>query len=64
MKTEIEKSNSEYRQWLIDLKAKIRQSQIKASIRVNEELLRLYWSMGHDIVVRKMESTWGSKFFG
>ena len=61
METQIEKPNSEYRQWLIDLKAKIRQSQIKASIRVNEEMLRLYWSMGHDIVARQMEATWGSK---
>jgi predicted nuclease of restriction endonuclease-like (RecB) superfamily len=63
METQIEKSNSEYRQWLTDLKSKIRQSQIKASIRVNEELLRLYWSMGQDFVVRQMETTWGSKFF-
>ena len=58
-----EKINTDYRQWLIDLKTKIRQSQIKAAVRVNEELLRLYWNMGQDIVVRQMESTWGSKFF-
>jgi len=63
MKTQIEKTSKDYRQWLIDLKSKIRQSQIKAAIRVNEELLRLYWSMGQDIVVRQMESTWGSGFF-
>ena len=59
----IEKTNNDYRQWLIDLKSKIRQSQIKAAVRVNEELLRLYWKMGQDIVVRQMEATWGSKFF-
>jgi len=59
----IEKTNEEYKQWLTDLKTRIRQSQIKAAVRVNEELLRLYWSMGHDIVVRKMEASWGSKFF-
>ncbi|MDR0437463.1 MAG: PDDEXK nuclease domain-containing protein [Bacteroidales bacterium] len=62
METQIEKSNSEYRLWLIVLKLRIRQSQIKAAVRVNEELLRLYWSMGHDIVVRQMETTWGSGF--
>ena len=59
----IEKTNEEYKQWLIDLKTRIRQSQIKAAVRVNEELLRLYWSLGHDIVVRQMETSWGSKFF-
>jgi len=59
----IEKTNTEYRQWLIDLKSKIRQSQIKAAVRVNEELLRLYWNLGQDIVVRQMETAWGSGFF-
>jgi len=62
--TNLEKTDSNaYRQWLITLKSKIRQSQIKAAIRVNEELLRLYWDMGQDIVVRQMESAWGDKFF-
>jgi len=58
-----EKTNNDYRQWLIDLKTKIRQSQIKAAVRVNEQLIRLYWDMGQDIVVRQMETTWGSGFF-
>ena len=59
----IEKTNNEYRQWLIDLKSKIRQSQIKAAVRVNEELLRLYWNLGQDIVARQMEAAWGKGFF-
>jgi predicted nuclease of restriction endonuclease-like (RecB) superfamily len=59
----IEKSNEEYKKWLVELKTRIRQSQIKAAVRVNEELLRLYWSMGQEIVARHMEATWGSKFF-
>ena len=61
--SKIEKTNNEYRQWLIDLKTKIRQSQIKAAVRVNEELLRLYWNLGQDIVARQMEANWGSGFF-
>ncbi|MDR0941586.1 MAG: PDDEXK nuclease domain-containing protein [Bacteroidales bacterium] len=52
-----------YTQWLTDLKTKIRQSQIKAAIQVNTELLRLYWDLGHDIVIRQMEAAWGSGFF-
>ncbi|MCL2028021.1 MAG: PDDEXK nuclease domain-containing protein [Bacteroidales bacterium] len=59
----MEKTDSEYRQWLIDLKTKIKQSQIKAAVRVNEEMLRLYWDMGQDIVARQMEAAWGSGFF-
>ena len=59
----INKIENEYRQWLIDLKNKIRQSQIKAAVKVNTELLRLYWDLGHDIVLRQMEAAWGSGFF-
>jgi predicted nuclease of restriction endonuclease-like (RecB) superfamily len=47
----------------VDLKFRIRQSQIKAAIKVNNELLRLYWDMGHDIVARQMDAAWGSGFF-
>jgi hypothetical protein len=38
------------------LKQRIRQSQIKAAIKVNSELLRLYWDLGRDIVVRQMDA--------
>jgi predicted nuclease of restriction endonuclease-like (RecB) superfamily len=55
--------DSEYKQWLGELKQRIRQSQIKAAIKVNSELLRLYWDLGHDIVVRQMDAAWGSGFF-
>lgn len=37
------KTDKEYQQWLIELKQRIRQSQIKAALRVNTELLELYW---------------------
>jgi predicted nuclease of restriction endonuclease-like (RecB) superfamily len=57
------KFDNEYKKWLTDLKNRIRQSQIKAAIKVNTELLRLYWDLGHDIVGRQLETTWGSGFF-
>ena len=53
----------DFKQWLGLLKTRIRQSQIKAAIKVNEELLHLYWDFGHDIVVRQMDAEWGSGFF-
>jgi len=55
--------DSEYKKWLGELKQRIRQSQIKAAIKVNTELLHLYWDLGHDIVVRQMDAAWGSGFF-
>ena len=55
MKIEI----STYKQFLIEIKSKIQNSQIKASIRVNEELLRLYWEIAQMIVAKQKESSWG-----
>ena len=40
----------------------IRQSQIKAAVKVNTELLRLYWELGNDIVERQKNSQWGDGF--
>lgn len=54
---------TDFKQWVVDLKLRIRQSQIKAAIKVNTELLRLYWDLGHDIVVRQMDAAWGKGFF-
>ena len=53
----------EYKQWLINLKARIRQSQLRAMIKVNDEMLRFYWDLGHDIVVRQMDAMWGNGFY-
>ena len=57
------KVDNEYKKWLTDLKSRILRSQIKAAVRVNTELLLLYWDLGCDIVSRQMESVWGSGFF-
>jgi predicted nuclease of restriction endonuclease-like (RecB) superfamily len=53
-------NHREYKEWLGDLKRRIKQSQIKASVRVNTEMLELYWGIGADIVERQAESKWGS----
>lgn len=55
--------NNEYRQWIDDLKKRIRGGQIKAAVKVNSELIRMYWEMGADIVERELEARWGSGFF-
>ena len=56
-------SGSHYKNWIVDLKSKIRQSQIKAAIKVNSALLELYWEMGKEISERNFENTYGSGFF-
>lgn len=51
-----------YKTWLADLKAKVRNTQIKAAVKVNAELLNLYWELGADIVLQQTESKWGDGF--
>lgn len=50
-----------YVNWIKDLKTKIRNAQIKASIAVNEEMLVLYWDIGRSIAEKQNQFTWGSK---
>ncbi|GHU69084.1 hypothetical protein AGMMS49983_22070 [Clostridia bacterium] len=52
--------DKEYKDWLVELKNRIRQSRLKASIRVNTTMLELYWSIGADIVQKQAEQKWGS----
>lgn len=50
-----------YKQWLTELKQRVLQSQLKAAVKVNSELLELYWQLGADIVERQKTATWGDK---
>jgi predicted nuclease of restriction endonuclease-like (RecB) superfamily len=56
------KINDDYAKWVSSLSQRFRQSQIKAAVKVNSELLKFYWSLGHDIVEMHAESKWGDKF--
>ena len=54
--------DKEYHQWLIEIKQRFQQSQIKTAIKVNTALLEFYWSLGSDIVKMQTEKAWGSGF--
>ncbi|MGK2861134.1 MAG: PDDEXK nuclease domain-containing protein [Chitinophagaceae bacterium] len=51
-----------YHQWLQQLKERIRSSQIKAALRVNAELLSLYWDLGKEILNKEKNAGWGTGF--
>ena len=53
-------ADKEYVEWLLQVKARFRQSQIKASIRVNTAMLEFYWSIGRDLVALRAEERWGA----
>lgn len=52
----------EYREWIKNVKKRIKQSQIKASVKVNYELMDLYWDLGKDIVNKQENTKWGDGF--
>lgn len=55
--------DANYQQWIVSLKKRYRQSQLKAAVKVNEELISFYWSLGRDIAMMKPEEKWGQGFY-
>ena len=55
--------DKEYAHWIAELAQRYRSSQIKAAIKVNDEMLRFYWSVGEDIEKRQYENRYGSHFY-
>ncbi len=51
--------DSDYVQWIHDIKERFRGAQIKAAVKVNSEQLLFNWQLGRDLVLRKSEEKWG-----
>ena len=51
--------DSDYVQWIRDIKERFRGAQIKAVVKVNSEQLLFNWQLGRDLVLRKSEEKWG-----
>lgn len=50
---------SNYAEWLGDLKRRVRLAQTAAVMRVNQELLMLYWDLGREIAVATRDAHYG-----
>ena len=48
-----------YAEWLAAVKARVHAAQQRAALTVNQELLRLYWGLGRDILERQAAGAWG-----
>ena len=46
---------------LRDIKTRIRESQVKAALTVNQELMKLHWWIGREICMRQAAEKWGSQ---
>jgi predicted nuclease of restriction endonuclease-like (RecB) superfamily len=60
LEIEIIKSN-EYAKFLSDLREKVRRSQQKAVLQVNQQLILLYHHIGSEIIRLQKEKGWGGK---
>ncbi len=52
-------NDSEYCEWIHELKDRYRSSQIKAAVKVNSEMLLFNWQLGRDLVIRRAEEKRG-----
>ena len=53
-------ADKDYVEWVADVKHRYRQSQVKASVRVNTTMLEFYWSVGRDLLRMRAEDRWGT----
>ena len=57
------KQDELYKRWIADVSRRFKSSQIKATIKVNDEMLRFYWSLGRDISHMSQQYGYGSGFY-
>lgn len=50
-----------YEDLLWQLKERIRQAQLRATLAVNRELVLLYWQIGQEILTRQSRQGWGTR---
>ncbi|MCD8210881.1 MAG: PDDEXK nuclease domain-containing protein [Prevotella sp.] len=53
--------DGDYQQWVQTLGSRYCKAQIKAAVKVNQELLRFYWELGRDIEEMHVEERWGEQ---
>jgi hypothetical protein len=46
-------TDKEYLNWIQNIVSRFRQSQIKAAVKVNSELLGFYWNLGKEIAEKE-----------
>ena len=53
--------DKDYKDWIQEVKAKIRATQLKAAVTVNRALIEFYWELGKMIAEKQTTSNWGDK---
>lgn len=50
-----------YPEWLAEIAGRVRSTQFRLARGANAETIRLYWSIGRDILDRRDQQGWGTK---
>lgn len=53
--------SQDYFELLDSVRQRIRSTQIRAALAVNQELLMMYWQIGREVLLRQEKQGWGSK---
>lgn len=54
--------NEAYKDFLFDVKERLKGAQIKAALAANTELVRFYWQLGTDLIEQQKKYEWGDNF--
>ena len=57
------KKDKVYTTWIEKVEDRFKRSQIRSHVKVNDEMLRFYWTLGRDMDELKDTYAWGSKFY-
>ncbi len=52
--------DSDYIEWLGGLKSRIKNTQIKAALSANKEIIELYWEVGKELYEKQENQGWGN----
>lgn len=52
--------DTDYVNWIAEVKHRYRSAQVKAAVKVNAEKLLFNWQLGRDLVQKKAEERWGA----
>ena len=61
--SELFKADNEYKEWIAGISTDFRRSQIRASMKINDEMLRFYWKLGKGISSMSEQFGYGTRFY-
>ena len=56
-------TNDQYNVWISEISRRFRSSQIKATVKVNSEMLHFYWQLGKELHEKKEYFSYGQAFY-